>query len=194
MATGESDEPGTGALAYLAPLVVLAVVLGTRIGVGMVADRPTHEITLVAATAGTLGASAVLLTGSDAYGAPRTPTMRLLERVSPRGPTAEYRRVSRLLVLFAGTVAGGAFPTVLNRVLGVPGKYFAGFPHALAGAALWSVAMFVLALAWYLLVGALSLSESDEIQVFAEFFVVYAVPFALVVALSRLVWFRLLGV
>lgn len=194
MATGTSDGFPSAPQGYAAPFVVLAVVLGARIGVGAAVGRPAHEITLIAATAGTLGASVVLLTGADAYLAEFTPTMRFLEKVSPGGPTEEYRRIARWLILFAGTVAGGVFPTLSRRVLGLPGQYFAGFPHALGTAAAWGVVLFALALVFYLATGVLSFAESEEIQIFAEFYVVYVVPFALVVSLSRLVWFRLLGV
>lgn len=194
MATGTSDESWTASLAYLAPLVVLAIVLGARIGLGKAVDRPTHEITLIATTAGTLGASIVVATGGDAYLSGSSPTMRLLQRISPGGPTHEYRRLTRWVILFAGTIAGGVFPTLFRGVLGLPGKYIAGFPHALAAAAIWGLALFVVAVGFYLATGVLSLSDDEEIQIFAEFFVVYVVPFALVVAVSRLVWYPLFGV
>jgi hypothetical protein len=192
MATGTSDGFPSAPQGYAAPFVVLAVVLGARIGLGTVVGRPAHEITLIAATAGTLGASVVLLTGADAYLPEFTPTMRLLERVSPGGPTEEYRHISRWLILFAGTIAGGVFPTAFRQGLGLSGQYFAGFPYALGTAVAWGVTLFALALAFYLATG--SLSEGEEVRIFAEFFVVYTVPFALVVSLSRLVWFRLLGI
>jgi len=192
MATGTSDGFPSAPRGYAAPLVVLAAVIGARIGLGAAVGRPAHEITLIAATAGTLGATIVLLTGTDAYLSEFTPTMRLLERISPGGPTEEYRRLSRWLILLAGTVAGGVFPTAIRRGLGLSGEYFAGFPLGLATAALWGVVLFALTLGCYLLAGVVS--DAEETQILAEFFLVYIIPFGVVVSLSRIVWFPLLGV
>lgn len=181
-------------LRTVAPVIVLAAVLAARIGVGLGVDRPPHPITFVGAGAGTLGATVVRYVGRDVYEYTTSPTARFAGRFFAGVPDDRATTAANWLVLVAGALAGGVYPTVFIGVLGLPGTAITTpVPGVLVGV-LWGALLATVAILTFLVARALSLRAREDVRVFLEFHLVFTVVFTVVVVLSDLVWYPLFGV
>jgi len=181
-------------LRTIEPVLVFAAVITARVLVGVVAGWMPHPITFVGAAAGTLGASLVLYVGHDVYRHTTSPTVHFFGIFFSGVPDDRAADASHWLVLTVGAVAGGIYPTVFHGLLGLPGSDITTLLPGIFIGLLWGIVLATCGSITYLVTGVLTVSARNEVRVFLEFYVVFGVVFATVMALSNVLWYPLFGI
>jgi hypothetical protein len=178
------------------PVLVLFFVAGGRFVVGKAVGQPAHPITFIGMIAGAVGATAVVVVGTRAYGEDASPTTRFFVGEARGFSDDADRDTATWVVLFAGTLAGGAYPTVFHGILGLPGRYITHLFPTFATAALWGFALFCFAALLYLATGVLSVDTDSrgELVPFTTLAGLYTATFGVIVGLSRTLWFPFFGI
>lgn len=159
---------------------VVAVVL-VRAVVGLLVGAPARPITYVGVLGGAVASVAMVA---------------VLEVMSDVDESdLELFRTVQLAHVAYLTIAGGAYPAVMARVLGLSVDWYAALPGAVLTAIVWAEVLFVVAALVYLLVEAIPV-QATELEVWLDvflLFLLYGTVLGLVVGAWQAVWAPLLG-